>query len=577
MNGGTIVARLLQDHGVGHVFTVCGGHISPILSESRKAGIRVIDVRHEATAVFAADAVSRLTGIPGVAVVTAGPGVANCVTPLVNAGMAQSPLVVFGGAAATVLRGRGSLQDIDQMSLVRSAVKESYSVKKNCDLARIVDSAFARSQSGVPGPVFIECPIDLLYDEALVREWYGMKSSHAGPRSFRDRIVDWYLRRHLDRIYACHIVSPERTSKQPARPEISRAKIARAIRIMKEARRPLLIVGSQALIDPRRAPELSRAVSALNIPAFMAGMARGLPGADSPLYFHHKRNDALAAADLVVLAGMPCDFRLNYGRMIGSNAATIAINRSRHDLRLNRVPDLGIAGDPADFLIECAAMAGPPPPRDDWVRALTEKENMREAEIHALAGEKTEFVNPLRLAELINDSLSENSVIVADGGDFVASASYIVRPRRPLSWLDPGVFGTLGVGAGFALGAKLCRPDADVWLLWGDGAAGYGLIEFDTFVRHGVPVIGVIGNDGGWTQIARDQVEILGDDVATLLRRSDYHGVAESLGAVGIPVHAEEDIIPALRRAIGLSREGTPVLINALIGKTEFRKGSVSM
>ncbi len=577
MNGGGIIAQILVDHGVRHVFTICGGHISPILTESKKAGIRVVDVRHEATAVYAADAVSRLTGIPGVAAVTAGPGVANCVTPLVNALMAQSPLVLLGGAAATVLRGRGSLQDIDQMSLVRSAVKRAYAVKRNCDLAPVMELAFAFARSGVPGPVFVECPIDLLYDEALVRKWYGVKSGQAGGMSLRDRATAWYLKRHLDRIYACDTDSPEHAIVPSTGPALDRGKAAKAVRIMEKARRPVLVVGSQALVEPGRAPALARAIGALDIPAFLAGMARGLLGGANPLNFHHRRNEALAAADLVVLAGMPCDFRLNYGRAINLGAAIVAVNRSRRDLRLNRAPGLGVVADPGEFLITCASMAGAHPPRGEWMRTLAGNENARRDEIRAFSEENTGLVNPLRLAEMVDDALADESVIVADGGDFVASASYIVRPRGPLSWLDPGVFGTLGVGAGFALGAGLCRPGADVWLLWGDGAAGYGLSELDTFVRHGIPVIAVVGNDACWTQIARDQVEILGDDVATVLRHSDYHVAAEGLGARGLLVRSEGELGPALRRAVDLARAGAPVLVNALIGKSDFRKGSVSM
>jgi len=211
------------------------------------------------------------------------------------------------------------------------------------------------------------------------------------------------------------------------------------------------------------------------------------------------------------------------------------------------------------------------------MRVLQGREQEREEEIKILAGQKTEYVNPLLLLEKIDGAVSDAGVIVADGGDFISTASYIVRPRSPLSWLDPGVFGTLGVGAGFALGAKLCRPEADVWLLWGDGAAGYSIIEFDTFVRHKLPVIAVIGNDAGWTQIGRDQVVYLKDDVATVLRYANYHGIADSFGARGFLIAGEDQIDATIRQALDLSRKGTPVLLNALIGKTDFRKGSISM
>ena len=194
-----------------------------------------------------------------------------------------------------------------------------------------------------------------------------------------------------------------------------------------------------------------------------------------------------------------------------------------------------------------------------------------------MAASKVDGINPMALCQHIDPHLTEASVLVGDGGDFVATASYIVQPRGPLTWLDPGVFGTLGVGAGFALGAKLVKPDADIWLMWGDGAAGFSLIEFDTFARHGLSVIGVVGNDAGWTQIERDQVEILGDDVGCRLANTDYDVIAKGCGGHGIRVDRVEDVDAALQEALQKSREGVPTLLNVTIGKTNFRKGSISM
>ncbi len=577
MNGGAVIARILRDHDVRFLFTVCGGHISPILTECNKKGIRIIDVRNEANAVFAADSVSRLTGSPGVAVVTAGPGISNCVTALVNASMAQSPLVVFSGAAATVLRGRGSLQDIDQISLLRFAVKAGFTIKRNCDFLPMVEFAFAFAQSGVPGPVFIECPIDLLYDEELVRQWYEIKSSTRNDESLKNRLTSWYLKRHLDKLYTCEIESMKHDRLDPVRPGLKRPSIPKAVEMIGKAKRPLLIIGSQAVNNPSMVSRLAAAIKIMKIPVFAAGMARGLLGASSSIQLHHKRNEALAEADLVVLAGMPCDFRLNYGRSINAAATIIAINKSKHDLNLNRRAELAVHGNPTDFIEACAAMMTRAGSYDEWIKVLWEREEKREREIRGLSIERTSYINPILLLAKIDSALSEKSMVIGDGGDFVATASYIVRPRAPLSWIDPGVFGTLGVGAGFAMGAKLCRPESDVWLLWGDGAAGYGLIEFDSFVRHKLPVIAVIGNDAGWTQISRDQEAYLKDDVATVLRHSNYQGIAESFDAKGFLISDENQIDETIRQAVDVSRSGTPVLINALIGRTEFRKGSISM
>jgi thiamine pyrophosphate-dependent acetolactate synthase large subunit-like protein len=256
----------------------------------------------------------------------------------------------------------------------------------------------------------------------------------------------------------------------------------------------------------------------------------------------------------------------------------ISINRSKAELKLNRRPDLAVQTDPLPFLCHLAeTLTMPRQAREDWIDALRKRDRAREDEMARMSLDETEFVNPLRLLHELDDHLDDHSILVADGGDFVATASYILRPRAPLSWLDPGVFGTLGVGAGFALGARFSDPEAEIWLLYGDGAAGFSLQEFDTFVRHGISIIAVVGNDAGWTQIGREQVEFLGDDVGTVLLPTDYHRVVEGFGARGFLLDKAEDIGPVLQQAKAAAREGHAVLINARIGRTDFRKGSISM
>ncbi|RJP42875.1 MAG: thiamine pyrophosphate-binding protein [Desulfobacteraceae bacterium] len=577
MNGGEQIARVLRHQGVRFLFTLCGGHISPILVEAKKHGIRVIDVRQEPTAVFAADAVSRLTGIPGVAAVTAGPGVTNAVTAVKNAQMAQSPLVLIGGAPATALKGRGALQDIDQIGLFKTLTKWSAAIRRDCDIAPVLEEAFDAAVSGVPGPVFVECPVDLLYDPALVREWYAKEIGK--PRNLRDRAIQWYLRRHVDKMFACSPKSLELAAKESIVPfALDTDAVAAAASRIRAAKKPVMIIGSQALLRVDRVGELARKLADFNMPVYLAGMARGLLGADHPMQFKHGRSKALKEADLVLIAGMPCDFRLGYGKSIGKKAFYIAVNRSASDLKKNRKPNLAVAADPGTFLLALTAQVRLEQHRlSEWLDRLRAGEQQGEEKITAFAAADTQYANPLSLCRSIDAALDDDSVLVGDGGDFVATASYILRPRSPLSWLDPGVYGTLGVGAGFALGAKLVRPEADVWLLYGDGASGYGLIEQDTFVRHNTPVITVIGNDAGWTQIARDQSVILGDDVGSVLRYNRYHEIAEALDAKGYLIDGENGVDDILRRAIQDSREGRPVLINALIGKTDYRKGSISM
>jgi acetolactate synthase-1/2/3 large subunit len=563
---------------VRFVFTLCGGHISPLLVAAKARGRRVVDTRHEATAVFAADAVARLTGVPGFAAVTAGPGVTNAITALKNAQMAQSPLVLVGGATATLLRGRGALQDIDQMALVRPHVKKATAVARVADLAPALEEAFRVAAGGVPGPVFVEAPVDLLYPEAVVREWYGAK---AGGKSatLRARAEQWYVERHLARLFEERSAGAPSVASAAAVPEPDEARVRRAARLLSEAERPVLLIGSQAVVDAPRVEALAAAVRALGVPVYLSGMARGLLGADDPLQLRHRRKEALREADLVVLAGLPADFRLDYGRHIGRRARLVSANRSRADIAKNRRPTLAVLGASDRSLCGLARLApGPRPAGRAWLEALRARDAARDAEIAAQAGcAAPGGLNPLAVCRAIDGALADDSVVVADGGDFVSTAAYVLRPRRPLSWLDPGAFGTLGVGAGFALGAKLVRPGADVWILYGDGSFGYSLAEADTFVRHGLGIVAVIGNDAGWTQIARDQVEILKDDVGTVLAPTDYERAAEGLGASGLRLGEGDDPPAVLASAVRLARAGRPVYVNARIGRTDFRKGSISI
>jgi acetolactate synthase-like protein len=578
MTGGDVIADVLVRQGVRFLFTLCGGHISPILVSAKGRGIRVVDTRQEATAVFAADAVARLTGVPGVAAVTAGPGVTNTITALKNAQMAESPLVLLGGATATLLRGRGALQDVDQMALVGPHVKLARRVTRLRDLAPALDEAFRLSREGVRGPVFLECPVDVLYPEALVRDWYGAKAGR-GDYSLGGRALQWYLRRHLGRLFGGVEPLAATPPAAPPAPAPDDDRVRRAAALLRRASRPVLLVGSQALASATEADALAEAVRALGVPVYLSGMARGLLGPADPLQMRHRRRGALREADLVVLAGVPCDFRLDYGNDIGRRAVLVSANRSRVEIAKNRRPALAVLGAPELFLRGLArTRAGPRPEWTAWREELRARDAARDAEIATLAEEgMPDGLNPLRACRALEEALADDSVIVADGGDFVSTASYILRPRRPLSWLDPGPFGTLGVGAGFALGAKLVRPSADVWIVYGDGALGYSLAEADTFARHGLGVVALVGNDGGWTQIAREQVEVLKDDVGTVLAPADYERAGEGLGARGLRLDDPRHIDLVLREARDLARSARPVYVNARIGRTGFRKGSISM
>jgi len=573
-----LIADVLVQQGVRFLFTLCGGHISPILVSAKRRGIRVVDVRHEATSVFAADAVARLTGVTGVAAVTAGPGVTNTLTAVTNANLAQSPVVLLGGATATVLKGRGALQDIDQRGRVAPHVKHVALARRVRELVPLLERAFERARDGVPGPVFVECPVDLLYQADIVRQWYGIKSGDPGG-GVGARVQQWYLKRHLADLFA-GVASSGATPPRAAAALAPAASAVRdvALRVAR-AERPVLLVGSQALLDPGHVAELAQAVEALGVPVYLSGMARGLLGRDHPLQLRHRRKEALREADLVLLAGTPCDFRLDYGRQIGRRAALVTINRERSALRRNRRPTRAVHAAPDLLLRDVAACASTRQPTcAPWLASLRARDAEREREIAAQAAAPGQGgLNPLALCRAIDGALADDSLVVADGGDFVGTAAYIVRPRGPLSWLDPGVFGTLGVGAGFALGAKLARPRSEVWVLFGDGSFGYSLAEIDSLVRHGLPVIAVIGNDASWTQIAREQVEVLKDDVGTVLHPTDYHRAAEGLGATGFRIDRQEEVAEVLEAAREAARQGHPVVINARLGRTEFRKGSISL
>eukprot|EP00755_Sulcionema_specki_P003335 Sspe_Gene.3550::Locus_1178_Transcript_1_1_Confidence_1.000_Length_2517::g.3550::m.3550/K11259/ILVBL; acetolactate synthase-like protein len=637
-NGGELVAKVLKSHGVKFVFTLIGGHVSPIIVASEEEGIRVVDVRHEATAVFAADAVSRLSGIPGVAVVTAGPGVTNTLTAVKNAQMAQSPVVVIGGAAATVLKGRGSLQDIDQLSLFRSVVKYSVTITRIKDIPSTMRKAFQEAVSGVPGPVFVEIPIDLLYPVLELKANMGLctrklkkditEADHPHiqiptdhpvqdvteyvaslqakhpvfltTRKKQPAVVEWYLDYQLRRIFGDAWKDTAFTPLPVHIPTPRAGDVRRVSKLLAEAKRPVVILGSQVTVNgPDLTNEVADTLSSLGVPVFLSGMARGIMGRSHPHFFRQNRKVALNDADLIVLFGVMVDFRLDYGRALGKKATVVAVNRSKEDLTRNTdmfwKPKIAALADPAMFIAELGKgwKAGAPRPSCDqeWVKKLQEKQSAKEESNKQLGGLKAyghgryegkELVNPLAVLHSLDEKLKGNKkvIFIGDGGDFVATAAYTLRPPAPLTWMDPGPFGTLGVGGGFALGAALCCPDHQVWLLWGDGSAGYSVAEYDTFQRHNLPVISLVGNDGCWTQIVRDQRVILGSEAACNLEYCDYAAIAQHYMMSPTPcitITEPKQIESGLDEGLAQQKKGQPVLINCIIGATDFREGSMSV
>jgi len=578
MHGGDVIGEVLARRGIRFLFTLCGGHISPILVGAKRRGVRVVDMREEVNAVFAADAAARLTGNVGVAAVTAGPGVTNTVTAIKNAQMAESPVLLLGGATATVLRGRGSLQDIDQLSILAPITKWATRVTTVKALGPTVERAMDLALSGVPGPVFVEVPIDLLYPEETVRDWTMKEATMKGPLGDALRL---YLRGHLYRQFK----QPHVPLEAPALPKLveltvpgsSSAKVTRIAAALRGAKRPLLVIGSQALVNQPDPERIARAVRALGVPTYLGGMARGLLGRNSDIQFRHDRGKALREADVVLVLGFPFDFRLKYGQSIPRSATLIAANLSAATLRKNRLPDIAVRMHPGELLVDLASEAAGTGRWPAWIAELRQREEARDREIAKPQPTEKGRVHPLHFFRELETKLADDAVLVADGGDFVGTGSYVLRPRGPLGWLDPGVYGTLGVGGGFATGAALCRPGSEVWILWGDGSSAYSLAEFDTFVRHGLAPIAVIGTDAAWAQIARDQVELLGDDVGTTLRDTSYEKVAQGYGGEGLLLDDPTRIGEVLDEAKRIARSGRPVCVNVLLSKSEFRKGSISV
>eukprot|EP00455_Lapot_gusevi_P026787 TRINITY_DN2825_c0_g1_i3.p1 TRINITY_DN2825_c0_g1~~TRINITY_DN2825_c0_g1_i3.p1 ORF type:complete len:643 (+),score=225.01 TRINITY_DN2825_c0_g1_i3:58-1986(+) len=594
-HGGALVAQVLKEQGVKFVFTLTGGHIAPILVGCNQAGLKVVDVRDEAAAVFAADAMARVSGIPGVAIVTAGPGLTNTITAVKNAQLAESPLVVLAGATSMLLKGRGSLQDIDQLALMEPHVKWMHSMTRVREIIPSLRKAFAIASSGVPGPVFLEYPLDVLWPQETINELVLGNQPQKTNKKFeltlanlKSTAQDLYIRRHIAKVFdqafepdqSFSGVIPSPILRPPAQRDI-----AAVLKALSGSQKPLVVLGSQATLHPAQIDALRRALEVLQVPVYCSGMARGLLGTSHPLQMRHKRREALAAADFVLLAGAVPDFRLDYGRHI-KKAFFVMVNLSRVALKKNsdiRRRDIAIQYDPCDLMLKLAQnatsinLSAATSRWSSWMSWLQQNEAKREKEIDAMASPAKKGVNPVVLCRALNRALDDDSIIVADGGDFVGTASYIVHPRKPLSWLDPGVFGTLGVGGGFAVAAKANRPQAEVWLLFGDGSSAWSLAEVDTMVRHGLPCIIVIGNDAAWQQMHRDQVRLLKDPVASELLFSHYERVGEGYGGEGLLIRNESEIEATFQKAKALAKSGRPVVVNVFLGKSDFRQGSISL
>lgn len=559
-HGGRLTARVLRNHGTEVLFTLCGGHIQSIYDGCLDEGIRVVDLRHEQSAVFAADAWSRLTGRVGVAAVTAGPGVTNAVTAVANAWRAQSPLVLLGGAAPQPLAGRGALQEAELVPVLAPVTKASYRITRIERLADQLDEAFHLAAAGVPGPVYVELPVDLLFDTGTLPD-----SRPLPPRSSLAPFGPGYLAGHAP-------LAPAPRAVQEA------------VELLDGAQRPVALVGSQFRWagDPEL---LARWAQRFQIPVYLNGMARGALRPESPHLFSRTRKAALAQADVAVVVGTPLDFRLGYGRppVWETGTRLIRIDLDPAQLHRNRVADVALAADPG---LALAAMLEAAPEassgaasdaRGNWMDRLRHLEAEHAARMEPGLRSDRAPLDPLRVAAELDTVLEPGSVVIGDGGDFVATAAAVLRPRRwPGGWLDPGPLGTLGIGTGFAVAARLAFPQSPVVVVFGDGSAGFSLGDFEAAARQGLPFVAVVGNDAAWSQIRRGQVQMYGTQraVATTLSRARYDQAVEALGGWGAWVDRPDALAPALRQALA---SGRPALVNVAIQPGDFRAGAISI
>ena len=541
VHGGRLVSKALARHGTTHLFTLCGGHIQAIYDGCLDEEIRVVDVRHEQTAGHAADGYARVTGRPGVCAVTAGPGVTDVVTAVANAHRAGIPMLVIGGAGPKLLSDMGSLQDMDHVTLMRPITKWSVQVPETRRIVEYIDAAMRIAQSNVPGPVFLEMPLDLLMN---------MHDDADAPAT--------------------------RPLPEPPRPAGDPRLIARAAELLKGAERPCFLVGSQLRWSPAR-PSVRRAADAFGAPFYLNGMARGALPSDHPALFSRSRKFALAKADVVFVFGTPFDFRVDYGRSPtwAEGAKIVQIDLDGSELGRNRRVDIAIDGD-SGLVLEQLVEAVGSKTFPAWLGAVRADETKRRAKMLPEMESNDSPPNPLRVCAELGKRLGKNDIVIGDGGDFVATAAYVLKLEWPQLWMDPGPLGTLGVGPGYAMAAKLARPDARVVLVYGDGSFGLHGMEFEAMVRQKIPVVAVIGNDAGWTQIRRGQVEMYGEAraVATGLEYTRYDKVVEACGGRGFWVEQVEEIGPALDEAFAC---GVPACVNVRIAKSDFRKGAISV
>jgi len=538
-NTGELVALALKRAGVSHLFTLNGGHIWPILTGATEHGLHIIDVRHEQSAAFAAEGWAKVTREVGVAAVTAGPGVTNSTSALGQAQAADSPLFVIGGRAPEARWGMGSLQEMDHVEVVKSLTKKAVTLPSPEEAYSLAAECMRTALSRRTGPVFMDVPLDtFMFGSADVPEATEHLTADPGP---------------------------------PPDPDL----VQQAARLIREAERPSVIAGG-SVWWAHAETELRNFVESAHLPLSVNGMARGMLPPGHPLFFPRARGPALGDADLIVVVGVPLDFRLNWGQppVFPDGVKLVFVDVDEH--RKHRTPDVALYGDLRAALAALGEAVRGTPKRDAWLDKLRVADASSRKKDQAMTQSDSSPVHPARLVAEVDTYCDQDAILVGDGGDFISFAGRLIERAKPGLWIDPGPFGCLGSGPGYAMAAKLAHPDRQVVLLAGDGAFGFSAMEFDTMVRHRIPVVCVVGNNGIWALEKHPMLSLLGVSVAADLGpRTRYDKVVEALGGHGELVDRPDQIRPALDRAFA---SGLPACINVICDPgAEYPRSSVLM
>jgi acetolactate synthase-1/2/3 large subunit len=525
-HAGRLVARRLKASGIDTVFTLSGGHLFSIYDGCRSEGIRLIDTRHEQTAAFAAEGWSKVTRQPGVAALTAGPGVTNGMSAMAAAQQNSSPLLVLGGRAPAGRWGMGSLQEIDHLPFVAPLTRFAATAPSAEAVSGLIDEALRATVGAPSGVAFIDFPMDHVFSVAVDDARPGVLSTLTPPALADGDALD------------------------------------RAVGLLAAAQRPVIMAGTNVWWGHAEAA-LLRLAEERRIPVLMNGMARGTVPADHPLSFSRARSQALREADVAIVVGVPMDFRLGFGAVFGLDTQLIVADRSQPERQHPRPIAAGLYGDLTATLTALSETPrAEPAGRQDWIADLRATETEARMREHGELADDRRPLHPMRVYAELAPLLDRDAIVVVDAGDFGSYAGRVIDSYVPGAWLDSGPFGCLGSGPGYALAAKLARPDRQVVLLQGDGAFGFSGMEWDTLARHNVPVVSVIGNNGIWALEKHPMEALYGYSVVAELRPGTrYDEVARALGAHGELVSTPAELRPALTRALGC---GQPAVVNVL-------------